>query len=215
MKKLEKDKKYFRLKIISLKRVGKRTRASCVCVCGKKVAVDADHIKSGHTKSCGCLRRELHTARYKYFGVNKTPEFSAWKNMLARCKAERSARWYANIKVCAKWQKSYFVFLKDVGKRPDRRHSLDRIKSHKGYTPDNVRWTTRDVQSQNTKIHCTSKTKIRGVSFSKQKGKFRAHISVNSKSKHLGYFLTLKEAKLARDKAQKIFWRSSCPTGGS
>ncbi|MCD8225270.1 MAG: hypothetical protein LUC99_10585 [Clostridiales bacterium] len=31
----------------------------CVCDCGNECVVQANHLKSGHTKSCGCYRREI------------------------------------------------------------------------------------------------------------------------------------------------------------
>lgn len=35
----------------------------CVCDCGKECDVQAGHLKSGHTKSCGCYRREASRSR--------------------------------------------------------------------------------------------------------------------------------------------------------
>lgn len=34
------------------------TRWTCVCDCGKTVVALKNNLKSGRTKSCGCLRRE-------------------------------------------------------------------------------------------------------------------------------------------------------------
>lgn len=30
----------------------------CKCQCGKEVIVGGDHLRNGHTKSCGCLQKE-------------------------------------------------------------------------------------------------------------------------------------------------------------
>ncbi len=35
----------------------------CRCDCGREVAVEGSHLMSGHTKSCGCYRRELPKER--------------------------------------------------------------------------------------------------------------------------------------------------------
>jgi hypothetical protein len=40
-------------------------------------------------------------------------------------------------------------FLNDVGKRPSKKYSLDRIDPDKGYEPDNCRWATKSVQNSN------------------------------------------------------------------
>lgn len=143
----------------------------------------------------------------KIHGNYYEPEFRAWKNMRKRCTEDRFKPWYAGVTICDRWLNSYDAFIADVGRRPTPLHSLDRI-DHKGnYEPNNVRWATKAVQSRNTKLHCTSKTGIRGVSWSVEKQKWRAAIYVNNKQKHVGYFVNINEAKEARIKAEELFWK--------
>lgn len=67
--KLEVGTKFNRLTIIELDHVKHdRTFWKCVCSCGKTHVVSADKLISGHTKSCGCLRRE--TTRNRLIGAN-------------------------------------------------------------------------------------------------------------------------------------------------
>lgn len=40
-------------------------------------------------------------------------------------------------------------FLADVGKRPDKKHTLDRIDANGHYVPGNVRWSTHKEQGVN------------------------------------------------------------------
>lgn len=40
-------------------------------------------------------------------------------------------------------------FLNDVGKRPSRQHTLDRIDPNGNYEPGNIRWATKSVQNSN------------------------------------------------------------------
>jgi hypothetical protein len=134
------------------------------------------------------------------------PEFLAWTNMRARCRQPRWARWYGHVRVCAEWETSYDAFLAHVGRRPSPGHSLDRIDVTRGYEPGNVRWVTRYVQGRNTKNHCTNKTGVRGVSWCKSKGKWRAAIYVKNKQTHVGYFDTLEEAAVARKAAEDKLW---------
>lgn len=205
--------KYNRLTILSVLKpdqaAGRRERVIiCKCDCGKMWKGSLHKLTSGHTKSCGCYRREWAANNARIHGLYYEPEFQVWKDMIERCSSIRCARWYGHIVVCKRWKDSYPAFLRDVGKRPSKRYSIDRIDPLGNYEPGNVRWATRSVQSRNTKNHCTNKTGTRGVSFSNQKLKFRAQISVKNKSVHLGYFEKLDDAIAARLKGERKHWKN-------
>lgn len=42
-------------------------------------------------------------------------------------------------------------FIEDMGKKPSKEYSLDRIDGTKGYNKENCRWATKTEQSRNTK----------------------------------------------------------------
>jgi len=136
------------------------------------------------------------------------PEFQTWKNMLARVFNPRWGEHYAHVKVWGDWAASYRVFLADVGRRPTAAHSLDRIDPNGSYRPDNVRWATKTTQSRNTRNHKTSKTGIRGVTWSVSKNKWRAAIYVNNRQRHVGYFDDLEAAAKARKLAEAQHWNT-------
>lgn len=76
-----------------------------------------------------------------------------WVSMLQRC-YNPNGTGYKNygargVKVCERWRKSYRAFLKDVGRRPSPRHSIDRFPNYDGdYRPGNVRWATAAEQAR-------------------------------------------------------------------
>lgn len=82
-----------------------------------------------------------------------TPEYWAWQHAKRRCNdpKDRMFPLYGakGIKMCPQWENDFQAFFNEVGLRPSRLHSLDRIKSHLGYEPGNVRWATKEVQAQN------------------------------------------------------------------
>ena len=97
-----------------------------------------------------------------YIGGKEKPEHYVWRSMLARClnPNDKAIKYYGakGIAVCKRWLK-YENFLQDVGERPTKTHSLDRIDTTKGYKPSNCRWATRSEQQKNkttTKIYTNS-----------------------------------------------------------
>lgn len=129
----------------------------CRCECGTEKRVNADNLKAGKSRSCGCLSVEVSRAAFTKHGNAQaqkvTPEYRAWQGMKDRCLNPKSER-YADyggrgITVWAGWVSDFAYFLACVGPRPSSRHSLDRIEVNAGYEPGNVRWATDVEQNRN------------------------------------------------------------------
>lgn len=82
--------------------------------------------------------------------------YRSWKSMKRRCLNKKSQEYSRyggkGITICQKWTDSYEAFLADMGPRPSRDHSIDRIDNKKGYEPNNCRWATQVQQNQNRDI---------------------------------------------------------------
>lgn len=121
------------------------------CDCGAAVVARSDHLRSGHTRSCGCL--QIERARQVFPEVtgthrmSGTPEYKAFKGARERCFNPRHKNW--NGRGIRFLFASFDDFYWEVGPRPSRRHSIDRIDNDGDYAPGNVRWATPSQQAQN------------------------------------------------------------------
>lgn len=154
--------KYHRLTVIG--RAGKLPCGVILwdarCDCGNVTHATNSQLKSGNTKSCGCLHKEAAREQQKRMaavvtkhGMSCTPEWVAWKNMRARCYDPKDKRYEdyhgRGISVCQEWLESFEAFFAHIGLKPSPRHTLDRKDNDGNYEPGNVRWATHIVQNNN------------------------------------------------------------------
>lgn len=130
----------------------------CLCDCGKETVVMSSDLRSGHTRSCGCLQAErTSTANLKHghsMGTGKnSPTYRSWFAMKSRCTNPNNIGYEdyggRGITVCDRWLE-FVNFLEDMGEKPKGK-SLDRIDNDGNYEPGNCRWADNITQANNTR----------------------------------------------------------------
>lgn len=138
--------------------------------CGKTYETYPYFLRTGQTRSCGCLHSEQRavfmTALSRSHGLARHPLYSTWQGIIARCEdpGSRAYRWYGGrpdtqpVTVCPEWR-DLARFIADIeteiGPRPPGRHgkmpqwTLNRIDNDGPYAPGNVEWADWFSQARN------------------------------------------------------------------
>ncbi len=165
-------------RLVILKKLNK-AKVEVLCDCGTIKITYWDSIRCGETKSCGCLKKERYPFLKRSHGLSRTTEYTTWAAMKSRC-TYKGYHGYKNyggrgITYDPRWEK-FENFFEDMGPRPSKDHSLDRIDNDKNYGPENCRWAERKTQMLNQrrtlftyvdgqKISLKEYSKISGISY--------------------------------------------------
>lgn len=148
-------KRFGRLIVVSRAENGKgsRVRWLCRCDCGNKCVVYGYSLKSGNTRSCGCLRAETSKDKATTHGMSKTSLFHVWWAMMERCNNKNSNS-YKNyggrgISVCDEWLDSTTFFDWALSNGYEEGLTIERIDVNDGYKPSNCKWVTKKEQARN------------------------------------------------------------------
>ena len=149
-----------------------RTRWECLCDCGNYAEVTAKFLKSGHTKSCGCILREWgksETNRKRHRGIRPANwkgigdmSGSHWKRICWGAKIRKldisiTHQDCVNLfesqkgKCALTGQTIKFTDMGDNSKTSGTA-SLDRIDNTKGYVPGNVQWVDKHIQKMKSDL---------------------------------------------------------------
>lgn len=131
--------------------VGNKIAWNCICDCGNHAVVISNSLKTGNTKSCGCLAKKHGGAHTRLYIV--------WQRMMDRCYKPYVGR-YKNyggrgITVCDEWHdfSKFREWANKSGYNPFAAHyecTLDRINVNGNYCPENCRWIPMSEQGNNT-----------------------------------------------------------------
>lgn len=146
-----------RLTVIGLSEKSKPRKIywECLCQCGNIKSISSTSLRSGNTKSCGCLRKEMLSSSKSTHKKSNSPEYNCYHHMIKRCydKNNSAYQYYGarGIKVCDRWLESFENFYEDMGDRPSSQYSIDRIDNNGNYEPNNCRWSTQSEQVINSR----------------------------------------------------------------
>lgn len=176
----------------------------CECKCGKETKAPSGHLKSGHTRSCGCLHKERTVKHSTTHGLRQHPLYNVHSSMKNRCTNPKSKA-YRNyggrgIKVCDRWLESFENFYEDIIEGYIKGLQLDRIDNDGDYSKENCRWVTPQQNSMNRGVNRKGSSIYKGVILDKISRKWVSKFKQNGKVHYIGTFTLETEAALAYNK---------------
>ena len=153
--------RYGKLTVLSFHHINKSKNAYwlCACDCGLTTVVCGSYLRSGHTTSCGCIKREFFGE--KHGRSDKERLYGVWQQMRSRCNNPNNPRYKTygekGVSVCEEWndygkfrawsyQNGYSESAPGTPKKDVL--SIDRIDPNEGYSPENCRWVTISENSK-------------------------------------------------------------------
>lgn len=124
----------------------------------KNVIVTSNHLRTGHTTSCGCYSKEIIIKLNTTHGMSKTRFYNIYLSILQRCYYKKSENYYlyGGRGIKCLWEsfeefkndmyKSYLEHVKVYG---EKNTSIGRINVNGNYCKDNCRWATWKLQGNN------------------------------------------------------------------
>lgn len=145
----------------------KHDKWHCICDCGKSTITFGFSLRSGKSKSCGCVaankakerwKRPNEEARRKQaeksrtHGMSNHPAYQSWVDMRQRC-SKTTHKWYPSyggrgISVCEEWNK-FEKFWEDMGGTWFQGAQIGRQENNAGYSKHNCKWETAQEQQSN------------------------------------------------------------------
>lgn len=171
----------------------------CLCDCGNETAVLENNLTKGHTKSCGCLKRQdLVGMRFGKLTVialsDKRAPRGARTVPLWECRCDCGRITYkatdtlknAEVSMCSDCAPLY---------------AARKMRENAGYVGG-----TQLSRIQNTKSNSNNASGVRGVYYDPRSGKYRARLRFQNQFLNLGTYARLEDAIKARKEAENRYF---------
>jgi hypothetical protein len=125
----------------------------CRCACGNKIKVQGRHLRSGESRSCGCLYRDTRRTANRRHGKSpcgrKIPVYSAYHRQRSLCLNPKTKHFNCyggrGILFCFD---SFPEFYAAVGDKPGPLFWLMRKDPDKHFERDNLHWVEKGLRKR-------------------------------------------------------------------
>lgn len=201
-------------------------KCECCCESNKTIIVTGSQLKSGHTRSCGCLMLEVNTRngrknkRYNTYDLsgeygvgwthNTNKEFyfdlENYDLIKEYCWFEHTLGNYHALEAHASRNDIIRMHWLIVGKDYDHidRNPLNNKR-------DDLREATDSENNCNHSLRSDNTSGITGVGWDKRSGRWVARISINHTYSHIGYYHNKEDAIKARLEAEAKHYGEFAP----
>jgi len=208
------NQRFGKLIVVSYSSTAKgRAQWQCVCDCGVKLVLSGRQLTrkdKRHPSSCGCVPKVVARTH----GLSKHPLYSAVIQQYRRCcdTSYHGFKYYGGRGIkfdFAGVDKAEIIthaieyIENNLGPKPSKKHTIDRVDNNGNYAPGNLRWATKKEQVANRREGkkregCTSKYK--GITWCKRNKKWCVRCWIGGKRRHIAYVANESEAKRIYDK---------------
>jgi hypothetical protein len=133
-----------------------RSYWKCKCECGRIKEVSGQTLKEKKSTKCTRCNIKFKNRTHGYCSNGKKiPEYHIWNSIKNRCNNPNTTGYHnyggRGIKLSKEWQSDFLNFLNDMGKKPYKNASVERIDNDGNYCKENCKWIPMQKQGGNTR----------------------------------------------------------------